>query len=124
MDITIDLSTKEAFDRQFEALWDNGFGAEMLRQLQPRIDRLAKDHYLTIANSGTAGSRDSRIGIESGAMFADLTNAIIRNDAIILDTSLDYALEQEQRLAESGRSFLMSESEVMGELSKLILELF
>lgn len=124
MDITIDLSTKEAFDRQFEALWDNGFGAEMLRQLQPRIDRLAKDHYLTIANSGTAGRRDSRIGIETGAMFADLTNAIIRNDAIILDTSLDYALEQEQRLAESGRSFLPSESEVMGELSKLISELF
>lgn len=124
MAILFEISGKESFDRQFEALWDNGFGADILRKLQPRIDRLAKEHYLTIANSGTAGTRDPRIGIESGAMFADLTTSIIRNDAIILDTSLDYALEQEQRLAESGRSFLPSEEEIMGELSKLISELF
>lgn len=124
MDILIELSIEELFDRQLTALWDNGFGVEMLQKLQPRIDRLAKDHYLEIANSGTAGTKDSRIGIESGAMFADLTQSVIRDDAIILDTSLDYAMAQEQRLAESGRSFLPSEAEIVIELSKLISELF
>jgi hypothetical protein len=124
LDITIELSTKETFDRQLEGLWDNGFGSELLRKLQPRIDRLAKDHYLQIANSGTAGTRDSRLGIETGAMFRDLTQSVIQDRTIILDTLLDYALEQEQRLAESGRSFLPSEAEVFAELSKLIEELF
>jgi hypothetical protein len=124
LDITIELSTKETFDRQLEGIWDNGFGAELLRKLQPRIDRLAKEHYLDIANSGTAGNRDSRLGIETGAMFRDLTQSVIQDRSIILDTSLDYALEQEQRLAESGRSLLPSDAEVFAECSRLLSELF
>ena len=123
MDIVFELSTKELFTRQLNALWNGGFGAIVLAEALPAIEELAKRHYLEIAESGRGGTRDPRLGIESGAMFQDLTKPIIRNDAIILDTSLDYAMAQEERLNESGRSFLPSDAEVYNIVSKILKEL-
>jgi len=123
MEILFELSQKEAFDRQLEALWGAGFGSDLLKKALPEIEALAKAHYLEIANSAIAGTRDPRLGIETGAMFDDLTKPIIRDEKIILETSLDYAMEQEERLAKSGRSFLPSDAEVFAVFSKLIKEL-
>ena len=124
MTIVFELSIKEQFDRQLEALYDNGFGAEVLAKALPKIEALAKSHYLEVANSEKAGQLDSRLGIESGAMFADLTKPILKNDRIILDTTLDYALQQETRLkATSGRSFLPSEDQVFAVIRDTIMEL-
>ena len=123
MEIIFELSEKEAFSRQLEALWGAGFGADLLKKALPQIEALAKAHYLEIASSGTAGTIDPRIGIETGAMFGDLTTPIIRNEAIILDTSLDYAIEQEERLAKSGRSFLPSDDQVFAVFQKLLSDL-
>lgn len=124
MSIVFELSVSERISRQIEALYDNGFGSSVLAKALPKIEALAKEHYLTIANSGEAGKRDPRLGIESGEMFHDLTKPVLRNNQIILDTSLDYALEQEGRLqASSGRSFLPSEDEVFTVIRDTILEL-
>ncbi len=124
MDIIFELSIKESFSRQLEALWNGGFGEEILTRLKPAIEDLAKQHYLDIAASGKGGSRDPRLGIESGAMFQDLTTPIIQDNAIILDTSLDYAMEQEDRLkATSGRSFLPSEDAIYDVIAKILQEL-
>jgi len=123
MEIIFELSGKEAFNRQLEALWGAGFGADLLKKALPEIEALAKAHYLEIANSAIAGTRDPRLGIETGAMFDALTTPIIRDESIILETSLDYAIEQEERLAKSGRSFLPSDAEVFAVFSKLIKEL-
>lgn len=123
MEISFELSTKEAFSRQLEALWNGGFGEEVLAKLKPAIEDLAKQHYLEIAESGKGGSRDPRLGIESGAMFRDLTTPIIKENSIILDTSLDYAMEQEARLKEtSGRSFLPSEDAIYDVIAKVLRE--
>ena len=123
MEIIFELSEKEAFSRQLEALWGAGFSADILKKALPEIEALAKAHYLEIASSGTAGILDPRIGIETGAMFADLTTPIIRNESIILETSLDYAIEQEERLAKSGRSFLPSDAEVFAVFQKILSDL-
>jgi len=123
MEILFELSEKEAFNRQLEALWGAGFGSDLLKKALPEIEALAKAHYLEIANSAIAGTRDPRLGIESGAMFDDLTTPIIRDEKIILETSLDYALEQEERLAKSGRSFLPSDAEVFAVFQKLLSEI-
>ena len=123
MEIIFELSEKEAFSRQLESLWGAGFGADLLNRALPEIEALAKAHYLEIASSGTAGTLDPHIGIETGAMFADLTTPIIRNESIILETSLDYAIEQEERLAKSGRSFLPSDAEVFAVFQKLLSDL-
>lgn len=124
MSIIFELSVKEQFDRQLEAIYDNGFGASVLAKALPKIEALAKAHYLEIANSEKSGPRDPRLGIESGAMFADLTKPVLRNNQIILDTSLDYAMEQEDRLqASSVRSFLPSDDEVLAVIRDTILEL-
>lgn len=124
MQIEFELSQKEAFTRQLNALWNGGFGAEVLRSALPKIEALAKAHYLEIAKSGKTRPGDPGLGIESFAMFDDLTTPIIKEDSIILDTSLDYALEQEQRLqAASGRSFLPDEKDIAAILSETIQEL-
>ena len=123
MEIIFELSQQESFSRQLEALWGAGFGDDILKKALPEIEALAKAHYLEIANSGTAGTLDPRIGIETGAMFADLTTPIIRNESIILETSLDYAIEQEERLAKSGRSFLPSDAEVFAVFQKILSDL-
>lgn len=124
MDIVFELSVKEQFDRQLEAVWNDGFGASVLAKALPRIEALAKSHYLEIANSEKAGQLDTRLGIESGAMFADLTKPVLKGNQIILDTTLDYALQQETRLkATSGRSFLPSEDQVFAVIRDTILEL-
>ena len=123
MEILFELSEKEAFNRQLEALWGAGFGSDLLKKALPEIEALAKAHYLEIANSAIAGTRDPRLGIETGAMFDDLTTPIIRDEKIILETSLDYALEQEERLAKSGRSFLPSDAEVFAVFQKLLSEI-
>ena len=123
MEIIFELSEKEAFNRQLEALWGAGFGSDLLKKALPEIEALAKAHYLEIANSAIAGTRDPRLGIETGAMFDDLTTPIIRDEKIILETSLDYALEQEERLAKSGRSFLPSDAEVFAVFQKLLSEI-
>ena len=123
MEIFFKLSQEEAFTRQLEALWGDGFGADLLKKALPQIEALSKAHYLEIANSAIAGARDPRLGIESGAMFDDLTKPIIRNEQIILETSLDYAMEQEERLSQSGRSFLPSDAEVFAVFQKLLSEI-
>ena len=123
MEIFFKLSEKEAFTRQLEALWGDGFGPDLLSKALPRIEALSKAHYLEIANSAIAGTRDPRLGIETGAMFADLTAPIIRDDQIILETSLDYAMEQEERLGKSGRSFLPSDAEVFAIFQKLLSDI-
>ena len=123
MEIFFKLSQKEAFTRQLEALWGDGFGPDLLSKALPQIEALSKAHYLEIANSAIAGTIDPRLGIETGAMFADLTTPIIRDDRIILDTSLDYAMEQEERLGKSGRSFLPSDAEVFAVFQKLLSEI-
>jgi len=123
MEILFELSEKEAFNRQLEALWGAGFGSDLLKKALPELEALAKAHYLEIANSAIAGTRDPRLGIETGAMFDDLTTPIIRDEKIILETSLDYALEQEERLAKSGRSFLPSDAEVFAVFQKLLSEI-
>ena len=123
MEISFELSQQEAFTRQLEALWGAGFGADLLKKALPELEALSKKHYLEIANSGKGGTLDPRIGIETGAMFEDLTKPIIRNEQIILETSLDYALEQEERLAKSGRSFLPSDDQVFAIFQKLLSEI-
>ena len=123
MEISFELSEKEAFTRQLEALWGDGFGPDLLSKALPQIEALAKAHYLEIANSGKGGNLDPRLGIETGAMFDDLTKPIIRDDKIILDTSLDYAMEQEERLGKSGRSFLPSDADVFAVFQKLLSEI-
>lgn len=120
MEIQFDLTTKEAIGRQLTALWNDGFANELLAELLPRVQKLSEEHYLEIANSGIAGLIDPRIGIESGRMFRDLTTPIIQEQSIILDTSLDYALEQEARLAKSGRSFLFDEAQLFGILQDVL----
>lgn len=125
MEIIFELTQKESFSRQMEALWDGGFGADLLAKALPEIEALAKKHYLEIAESGRGGTIDPRLGIESGAMFRDLTTPIIKDESIILDTSLDYAMAQEERLsATSGRSFLPSEAEVYKVVAKILQESF
>ena len=124
MTIVFELSIKEQFDRQIEALYDNGFGAEVLAKALAKIEALAKSHYLEVANSEKAGQLDPRLGIESGAMFADLTKPVLKNDRIILDTTLDYALQQETRLqVASGRSFLPPDDKVFEIIRDTIMEL-
>lgn len=124
MSIVFELSVNEQISRQLEAIYDNGFGSAILAKALPKIEALAKAHYLEIANSEKAGQGDDRLGIESGAMFADLTKPVLKNNQIILDTTLDYALQQETRLkATSGRSFLPSEDEVFAVIRDTILEI-
>jgi hypothetical protein len=122
-EIKFELSAKEAFDRQLQAIWNGGFGADVLSKALPRIEQLAKEHYLEIANSGKAGALDDRLGIETGAMLDALTKPIIQDNRIILDTSLDYAMEQEAKLAKSGRSFLPSEEDCFNVLRDILSEL-
>ena len=124
MEIIFELTAKESFDRQIAALWNNGFTDDLLKQALPQIEALAKAHYLEIANSGTAGKLDPRIGIETGAMFNQLTTPIIQDQAIILETSLDYAMEQETNLEKtSGRSFLPSDDQVYAIFQKLLSDM-
>ena len=124
MEIVFELTAKESFDRQLTALWSNGFTDDLLKQALPAIEALAKAHYLEIANSGTAGKLDPRIGIETGAMFNQLTTPIIQDQSIILDTDLPYAMEQEMRLEQtSDRSFLPSEDEVYAVFQKILADM-
>ena len=123
MEIIFELTERDAFSRQLTALWNDGFIDDLLKQALPQIEALAKAHYLEIANSGKAGTLDPRIGIETGAMFDDLTTPIIQDQSIILETSLDYAMDQEERLAKSGRSFLPSEAEIYAVFQKLLADL-
>ena len=121
MGIVFELTVKEAFSRQFTAFWNNGFADDLLAQALPQIEALAKAHYLEIANSGTAGKLDPRIGIETGAMFNELTTPIIQDNAIILETDLPYAMLQETNLEQSsGRSFLPSEDEVYAVFQQIL----
>ena len=123
MGIIFELTVKEAFSRQFTAFWNNGFADDLLAQALPQIEALAKAHYLEIANSGTAGKLDPRIGIETGAMFNELTTPIIQDNAIILETDLPYAMLQETNLEQSsGRSFLPSEDEVYAVFQKILAD--
>jgi hypothetical protein len=123
MGIVFELTVKEAFSRQFTAFWNNGFADDLLAQALPQIEALAKAHYLEIANSGTAGKLDPRIGIETGAMFNELTTPIIQDNAIILETDLPYAMLQETNLEQSsGRSFLPSEDEVYAVFQKILAD--
>lgn len=124
MGIVFELTVKEAFSRQFTAFWNNGFADDLLAQALPQIEALAKAHYLEIANSGTAGKLDPRIGIETGAMFNELTTPIIQDNAIILETDLPYAMLQETNLEQSsGRSFLPSEDDVYAVFQKILSEI-
>jgi hypothetical protein len=121
MQIDFELTVQESLTRQLSALWNGGFGANVLRSALPQIEALAKAHYLEIAKSGKVRSDDPGLGIESFAMFNDLTKPIIQDDSIILDTSLDYALEQEERLrASSGRSFLPDEKDIAAIVANII----
>ena len=121
MGIVFELTVKEAFSRQFTAFWNNGFADDLLAQALPQIEALAKAHYLEIANSGTAGKLDPRIGIETGAMFNELTTPIIQDQSIILETDLPYAMLQETNLElSSGRSFLPSEDDVYAVFQKIL----
>ena len=123
MGIVFELAVKEAFSRQFTAFWNNGFADDLLAQALPQIEALAKAHYLEIANSGTAGKLDPRIGIETGAMFDQLTTPIIQDQAIILETDLPYAMLQETNLEQaSGRSFLPSEDDVYAVFQKILAD--
>jgi len=123
MGIVFELTVKEAFSRQFTAFWNNGFADDLLAQALPQIEALAKAHYLEIANSGTAGKLDPRIGIETGAMFDQLTTPIIQDQAIILETDLPYAMLQETNLEQaSGRSFLPSEDDVYAVFQKILAD--
>ena len=123
MGIVFELTVKEAFSRQFTAFWNNGFADDLLAQALPQIEALAKAHYLEIANSGTAGKLDPRIGIETGAMFNELTTPIIQDNAIILETDLPYAMLQETNLEQSsGRSFLPSEDDVYAVFQQILAD--
>ena len=123
MGIVFELTVKEAFSRQFTAFWNNGFADDLLAQALPQIEALAKAHYLEIANSGTAGKLDPRIGIETGAMFDQLTTPIIQDQAIILETDLPYAMLQETNLEQSsGRSFLPNEDDVYAVFQQILAD--
>ena len=123
MGIVFELTVKEAFSRQFTAFWNNGFADDLLAQALPQIEALAKAHYLEIANSGTAGKLDPRIGIETGAMFNELTTPIIQDQSIILETDLPYAMLQETNLElSSGRSFLSSEDDVYAVFQQILAD--
>ena len=115
MEIKFNLSFSEAIDRVTEALWNDGQLSTALRSALPQLEALAKSHYMDVAkNTRPLRSGDPGVGIESFAMFEDLTEPIIKDDRIIFDTSLDYAMEQEDRLrSEYGKSFLPDRDQIL-----------
>ena len=120
MNISFELTEKESYSRQLTALWNGGFGADVLSRMLPEISKLEEAHYLKVANSATVGKQDSRFAIESGSLLDELTHPIVRNESIILETSLDYALSVERRALEIGESLLPSEAEVLEVLQRTL----
>lgn len=126
MDIEFELSFSEAIDRVVDAIWNEGAGRSALESALPRIQTLAEAHYLDVAsNTRPLRSGDPGVGIESFAMFNDLTKPIIREDSIILETSLDYAMDQEERLRDAyGKSFLPDSEAIVNELKTALIDAF
>ena len=120
------ITFAEAADRITDALWRDGYGADALKNALPQLQALAKAHYMDVAlNTRQLRSGDPGIGIETGAMLDQLTQPIVRDDAIVFESTLDYAMEQEERLqATYGKSFLPDPEVMLEVLRSAILAEF
>jgi hypothetical protein len=137
--IEFDITSEDDITAVLQALASDRWLDSPLRQIAQRLSAAERQHYLEIARSTpyssgylgktkpsgqvVAGGRGDRgYGIDTGALLESLSNPIIREQAIIIETPIIYADEQESLLNRKGRSFLLDDEDALDIAEAVLVE--
>lgn len=128
-EINFQIEAKGDIERILQALAEDRWLDSAAKRIAGKLTEAQRQHYLRIARevpysrwyqgktktSGnvTAGGRgDKGYGIDTGALFDSLT-PIVRDEAIIIESNIIYADDQESLLNSKGGSFVLSDEEAL-----------
>ena len=128
-ELNIEIEAKGDVERILQTLAEDRWLDSVAKQIAGKLTEAQRQHYLRIArevpysrwyqgktkpsgNVAAGGRGDKGYGIDTGALF-DSLSPIVRDEAIIIESKLIYADDQESLLNRKGGSFVLSDEEAL-----------